>query len=351
MADDPGPTPHHLTWLDELERGPEEFDFHGVLRRLECMFRDLPRFGEAMRPGDEPLRIGQEPSTAFASSALRAFRRPEDGLPGRLLVSFLGMFGPRGSLPLHLTEYARDRLRNSGDRTLVSFIDLFHHRMLLLFHRAWSRAQPTASHDRRKESRFSLYVGSTFGLALSALRERDAIPDRAKLQYAAWLSAPAPNAAGLEAIVGDYFGLQVAVEEFVGEWLDLPDGGRWRLGESRETSSLGRSSVLGARVWQCDHKFRLVLGPLRRDTFQRMLPGGPSLEKLVGLVQAYVGDVLNWDVRLMLHPGESEQLELARGSRLGWNARLGSRIPAHREDLIVNPFLRQTKRTRSKAAA
>ena len=350
MAGNPGASPHHLRWLEELERAPHEFDFHGVLRRLECIFRDLPRLGEAMRPSDEPVRVGQEPSTAFAASVLRAFKRPEDGLPARLTVSFLGMFGPRGPLPLHLTEYARDRLRNAADRTLVSFIDLFHHRMLLLFHRAWSRAQPTAAQDRREQSRFALYVGSTFGLALSALQERDAIPDRAKLQYAAWLAAPGPNADGLKAIVADYFGLSVGVEQFVGEWIDLPNGGLWRLGESRETSSLGRSTVLGARVWQCDHKFRLVLGPLSRDTFQRMLPGGPSLEKLVSLVRAYVGDIFKWDVRLMLDRGESEQLELAGGSRLGWNTRLGNRS-ARNEDLIVNPFLRQTKRMRSRAAA
>ena len=94
MASNPGATPHHLKWLAELERAPHEFDFHGVLRRLECIFRDLPRFGEAMRPSDESVRVGQEPSTAFAASALRAFKSPEEGQPGRLTVSFLGMFGP-----------------------------------------------------------------------------------------------------------------------------------------------------------------------------------------------------------------------------------------------------------------
>jgi type VI secretion system protein ImpH len=351
MADDARTPPAHLSWLALLERAPFNFDFHAALRRLECIFHDQKRFGEAWRPSEEPIRVGQEPSTAFAPSAVTAFQRPSDGVPGKLMVAFFGMFGPRGPLPVHLTEYARDRMRNSGDRTLVSFIDLFHHRMFLLFHRAWANAQPTVCQDRPESNRFNVYVGSLFGLALRAARERDLIPDRAKLHYAGRLSSPTRNAEGLRAIVADYFGLPVDIEQFIGGWLDLPEEGRWSLGDAGESSRLGRSTVLGRRTWQCAHQFRVVLGPLSRQSFQRFLPGSKNLDKLAAVVRTYVGDEFSWDVRLVLEKGASDQLQLTSGGRLGWNTRLGFAHQGRIEDLVVNPFSRETKRMLSRAAA
>lgn len=337
-----------MRWLQELQESPFDFDFHQALRRLECWLRDKPRFGQSLRITDEPIRLGQDPSMAFAPAAISSFKLPQDGAPGRLAVAFFGMFGPHGPLPLHLTEYARDRWRNTQDRTFASFVDIFHHRMLLFFHRAWAMAQPTVSQDRPETSRFPIYIGSTFGLALKASRERDLIPDRAKLHYAGRLASPTRNAEGLRAVLVDYFGVAVQVEEFVGEWIELPDSGRWRLGYSRDVSTVG-AAVLGASVWQCTHKFRLVLGPLSRQEFQRFLPGAKSLDRLSALVRTYVGDELKWDVRLTLAPDASDQLELGREGWMGWNSRLGRPRQGQRsEDLIVDPSSRQTRRALSR---
>ncbi|HMI87907.1 MAG TPA: type VI secretion system baseplate subunit TssG [Polyangiaceae bacterium] len=331
-------------WLLALEERPFDADFHLALRRLECLYPERPRLGEGMRPSDEPVRIGQDPSTAFAPSAISAFQRPKDGMAARLAVAFMGMFGPRGALPLHLTEYARDRLRNAGDPTFARFVDIFHHRMLVLFHRAWAAAQPTACQDRPSSNRFTLYVGALFGLGLRATLERDRIPDRVKLHYASRLAAPARNAEGLEAMVADYFGLRAWVEPFVGEWITLPPDGRWKLGYSRQASTLGSSTILGARIWQCEHKFRIVLGPLTRAQFHAMLPGSDSLATLASLVRSYVGDELDWEARLVLADGESLQLRLGGGTRLGWNTHLGRRGGAKNEDLVVHPRSGRTQR-------
>ena len=96
----------------------------------------------------------------FASGPLAHLRPGEGDAPPRLTVNFFGLLGPNGPLPLHLTEYARDRLRNSDDPTMARFLDLFHHRMLLFFYRAWAAGQPTVSRDRPGEDRFETYIGS-----------------------------------------------------------------------------------------------------------------------------------------------------------------------------------------------
>ena len=337
-----------MTFLSSLARMPQSFDFHQVLRRFEALFREQPRFGTAARPTDEPIRFGQDPSLEFGGSMLTGFSPPTDDEPGRLSVAFFGLFGPHGPLPLHLTEYARDRIRHAGDHTFARFADLFNHRMLVLFHRAWAAAQPTASLDRPSSDRFRAYVAAVFGHDLGPLPRTSSagqVGTWQKLQYAAHFANPSRHAAGLEQLVAHYFSIPVVLEPFIEQWLEIPDGSRFRLGVSAEVSTLGRTAVLGRRVFRCDQKFRLVLGPLRRAQFEAMLPGGRALRELSELVRAYVCDELDWDVRLLLAADESDQAELARGTRLSWNARLGCRPPGNPEHLIVHPATAATERS------
>jgi type VI secretion system protein ImpH len=337
-----------VSFLAALERAPYAFDFHAALRRVECAFRDKPRFGEAARPADEPLRMGQDPSTEFAPAALRRFRAPNGQEPGAMRVSFFGLFGPQGPLPLHLTEYARDRQRHAGDRTLQAFVDLFHHRLLVLFHRAWARAHATAAQDRPRGNRFARYLGALSGFGLSSLLGRDALPDAVKLYYTGWLSSAPRSAEGLVAMVSESFGYRTQIEQCVGEWVSIPDGARFRLAGDGETSALGRTTVLGRRVFLCQHKFRLVLGPLAQREFQQLLPGGDSLARLLALVRTYVGDELSWDVRLIAGPAVTDRLQLAAGSRLGWTTRLASQASqSSAQNLIVNPLEQRTRRVRA----
>jgi type VI secretion system protein ImpH len=211
--------------------------------------------------------------------------------------------------------------------------------MLLLFHRAWAACQPTVGQDRPEENPFARYLGSLCGLGSPNVCGRDPIPDHAKLQFVGLLMRPARNAQGLTAMIGGYFGLPAKIEEFAGDWLDLPAENRWKLGYSSEVSALGRTSIVGSRVFQRTQKFRVVLGPLERADFQGMLPGTAKLETLAHLVRSYVGDELGWDLRLVLSPEERHQLALGRGSRLGYDAWLGGNHAAGvgTEELVIEP--------------
>ena len=294
MADEAGPTTHSLT--ERLRHGPFAFDFFQALRRLECEHSELPRIGRAFRPSEEPIRFGQEPSLAFAPSTLSEFIAGTAGRPGRLLVNFFGLFGPHGPMPIHITQYARDRLRNAHDPTLCRFFDLFHHRMTALFYRAWAEGQMTVAFDRPDEDRYAVYIGSLFGLGMDSLWRRDAVTDVAKLHYSGRLVAQSRHPEGLGAIIADYFGVEARIIEFVGRWLDLPADCRLKLGDSPETGSLGLTTIVGSRIWDCQQKFRIVLGPMRLADYQRLLPGGASLERLVEVcMKAAGGDFVPFD--------------------------------------------------------
>ena len=136
-----------------------------------------------------------------------------------------------------------------------------------------------------------------------------------------------------------YFGMPVRIQEFVGGWMEIPEDSRWRLGESSDTA-LGLSLTVGGRVWGRHHKFRIAFGPLTLADYERLLPGGDSLNRLVPLVRAYVGYELTWDVNLILKEKEAPRAELGKYGRLGWTTWL-SRRPTGRDidDLKLNPLL------------
>jgi type VI secretion system protein ImpH len=337
MARENRPQARALEVLQALGREPHRFDLFQAMRRLECAFRDRPRLGEAQRPADEAVRLGQEPSLAFAQSAIASFSQ-EGANPPKLSTFIFGVFGPNGPLPLHLTEYARDRLRNHADATLARFLDVFHHRMLTLFYRAFADAEPAIARDRPSSDRFALFVGALFGMGLPSTRGRDLVSDLSKLHYAGLLARQTRDADGLESLVGGLFRLTARVEQFVGEWVDIPRGHRSRLG--RRNCALGQDAVLGARTWLCSGKFRLVLGPLRRDQFESLLPGSSRLERLASLVRTYAGDELTWDLKLVLAKPDWRPLALGR-SRLGWGTWIGLRPSTwQRADLAFDPARR-----------
>jgi type VI secretion system protein ImpH len=336
--------------FEALARAPWSFDFFQALRRIEGLFADRPKLGRALRPADEPVRLSQEASVAFAPSTLSACET-DDGRPPRLEQRFFGLLGANGPLPLHITEYVRERLIHNRDPTLARFLDLFHHRMALLFYRAWAEARPTVHQDRPDEDRFTAYVGSLSGHGLRGTLVRDSVPDHAKRFYVGHLARNPKNAEGLASILDGFFQLPVRVDQFVLGWLELPRDQRTALGgEPRVSGALGLGTVVGERVRDVQSRFRAVMGPMDLDRFCDFLPGGRSLDKLKHWVRNYVGFEFDWDVQLVLARDEVPGIRLGREGQLGWTTWLGARrADTDAGDLILSP--ERTRRPRPHLAA
>jgi type VI secretion system protein ImpH len=324
MAGKERKTAHDLNqFTGTLAAKPYVFGFFAALRRMECLYAERPRIGTSAHPADDPVRLGQEPFMTFAPADLTAFEPASDTQPHRLAVRFLGLLGPNGPLPLHLTEYARQRLRQHADHTFIRFLDIFHHRMLTLFYRAWANNEPTVSFDRPDSDWFADYVGAFAGLGMASLRKRDAISDLTKFYYCGRLAGQTRSAEGLEDILNDYFRLPVRIIPFVGEWVALPEENVCRLGLNPVNGTLGLSTMVGERVWGCQHKFRITLGPLSLADYQSLLPVGERIGRLVALVRNYIGDELAWEVRLVLKREQVPAMCLDDSTRLGWTTWLG----------------------------
>ena len=310
-----------------LGEAPWEFDLFQAMRLVEAAYPERARIGEAQRPIDEPVRFAQEASLAFAPSAVAAFEAAAPGAAApRLVQRVFGLFGPNGALPIHLTDWARDRVRNAGDSAFVRFLDVFHHRMLSLFYRAWAQAQAAVSMDRPRQDFFGQRLAALCGLGSPSLRGRDGVPDTVKLAHAGVFGRQVRNAECLQIVLANYFGVPVRIEEFVGHWLPIAPEQRSRLGGRGGFSCLGEDAVLGERTWHAQSRFRVLIGPLSFRDYERFLPRGRSSRALHDLIRLYVGMEHSWEVKLVLKRQEVPLAWVGNSVWVGWSSWLGARL-------------------------
>jgi type VI secretion system protein ImpH len=355
-------TPDHL--IEELAKNPFRFDFFRAVRLLENQLSDNPRIariGSSSLPSQDPIRFAQNPTLAFAPSTVEKLTRSESSGVPRLFIHFFGLFGPNGPLPMHITEYARERQMHSADHTLTAFVNVFNHRFASFFYRAWAANQKAVDMDRyvkwdenrgkghpdlKNEPAFARYVASFFGLSIDSPTEttsseasaKSEVPLCSRLYFAGRLAAQTRNTEGLEAILCDFFQIKTEIQTFVGRWLDLPTNSLCKVGDSPETGKIGVTTIVGSRVWECQLNFRIRFGPMKLTDFERMLPVTTSFERLKKWVRSYVGEHFFWDVQLVLKADEVPDTCLGQAGRLGWTTWMKTGpFTKDAEDVILNP--------------
>lgn len=306
--------------IDTLLRRAPAGSFFAVVGLLERLTSGAVRVGGDGPPAREALRLLHDPSMAFPAGDIRSVtsvaahsRRGHDQ-PARyeVLSMMLGLAGSVSPLPLHLSaEIAHEESGAGGSRR--AFLDVFHHRLLSLFYRSWTRYQLPqqcaqslddvwsqrlyALGGRDPQSRASATLGTADGLALLPIlagRARTAEGLARVLQRMLGASAPA---------------VQVAVQQFTGGAVPIQPRRRMALG--RQTAVLGRGAVLGGKARAPANGFRLVIGPLPRRRSAEFVAGGPEHRRIAGVVREFVREPLRYDLCLHFTGGEGEGFALS----------------------------------------
>jgi len=306
---------------EKLRKEPFSFDFFQAVRLLERFFPERMSVGKFAHPETEVARFGAHPSLAFPASQIQAMDCPEGG-PVRMTVNFMGLFGPQGVLPNPYTTLIIERLR-FGDYSLRDFLNIFNHRAISLFYRAWRRYRFDVACEHGERELFSRHLLSLVGLGSEGLRERQAVSDDTLIYYSGLLSQRPRSAQALKQILADYFDVPVEIEQFAGGWYRLDPETQCRLSEANDDNEeLGFGVVVGDEVWNQQSRVRIVLGPLSLERYADFLPVGQCWESLRAWVRFFSNDEWDFEVKLIL---EREQVpactlgaEGISGPQLGW---------------------------------
>lgn len=316
---------------------PYRFEFFQAVRLFERIFPAKAPVGGDALPAQESIRFRSRIALDFPSSEIQEIRQPkdEDGAI-EMLVNFMGMVGVSGVMPTHYTELVLDRVRHQ-DTAMWSFLDIFTHRAVSMFFRAWEKYRFPVAYERGNDD-FTSYLFDIAGLGTRGLRGRMGLDDESLLPYTALIAQKPHSQNAVGNVVSDYFSVPAMIEQFYGQWLPLNKQDLTKVGV--ENSLLGLTAIAGSRIWHQQTKFRIKLGALAFNQFHAFLPTGSAYEKLRSIVKFMVGLEFDFDVQLKLKaaevPGTVLTTRAVRKPMLGWTSFLKSQpFKADDEQLVL----------------
>ena len=323
----------------ELFDEPYRFEFFQAVRLLEKIFPERKPVGIDAFPNQELVRFRSRIALDFPASEIHEFRASEDPLTGEsldeMVVNFMGVVGVSGVLPTRYSEFLLDRVRHR-DTAMWYFLDMFTHRSVSMFFRAWSKYRFPIAYERGDDD-FTAYLFDIIGLGTRGLHGHMGITDQSLLPYSGLIAQKPHSRNAVENLLSDYFGVSVTVKQFFGQWLPLDAADRTKLGVAN--SGLGTSAIIGARVWDQQSKFRVRLGPLMLKHFQGFLPNGSAYTALNSIIKFMAGKEFDFDVHLCLAakqvPGLILTTRAVRKPMLGWTSWLKTKPFEDDDDQVV----------------
>lgn len=319
MATPPRPSTQHLSVVADAAETTPRWGLFALLRRFEALTQSFPRIGRSRLPSQNVVDLAQIPSLGFSERTIDKIE-PYRGR-ARIAGYWLGLLGPMGPMPTHITEYAYYEARYTTARPFGRFLDLLSGRMLQFFYRAWADSQPAAIVDRHGDDRFAYYLTCLTGAA-EQVEDRSAFPMVARLHYAGLLASQR-SAVGIQDGLSDLLGQPIKLLEYQPRWQTLEFEDCSRLGQ--QYCSLGRDVMLGSRVRTIADAFRVVIRAASLRDYESLLPTGKRFTIAAEALEAFAPSNLEWDMQVEIAQKDAPSAGLDGRARLGWTSWLGKR--------------------------
>jgi type VI secretion system protein ImpH len=325
--------------LSAFERDARKYSFFRLIYLLDRVHKGAPPVGHLGPVAEERVRLRGDTSLVFASSDITEIRSvpyPDGVERTRVSTAFMALYGSTSPLATHYVEqFALDEYQG-GPQPKREFLDVFHHRLLSLVYRAWTKYRFAVSYRGKGADTFTRRMFCAVGL--DGFRDHTTPLHRfLYLRYAPLLALKSRSVHGLEVVLRDLFGeIGVNIEQFIGQWIKLEKPLRNKLGVMNH--QLGESLTIGRYVYDGSGRFNVVLGPLDYDDYLSFLPGGSRQPIMRGVVHAFTRGM--YDVMLELHVKTESaprfQLGSPRSGTLKRTAWLGG--SSHQEFVITVPL-------------
>jgi type VI secretion system protein ImpH len=305
----------------DLHDEANSFEFFQAVALLQRLMGDRRPVGHFFSPEDEAVRFRVNPHLGFPASEIQQLELPE-GKPAEMMVNFMGLTGPQGVLPHPYSELILERLR-AKDRSLASFFDIFNHRAISLFYRAWQRAHFPVNYSGGQHDFFTQYLRDLLGLGTAGLSERQATEDEALMHYVSLFAMQSRSAVALEQILADYFEVPVEILQYTGAWYAIDAPTQCAMNEKESLSTqVGWGAVVGDAIWDRQGRVRIRIGPIGKKRYDEFLPGGSAHNALRAITRFFSNGCIDFEAQLVLKRKEVLAVKLdsdaKHQARLGW---------------------------------
>jgi type VI secretion system protein ImpH len=238
----------------------------------------------------------------------------------RLATGAMSIAGAHGPLPVPFTEIVIARTA-AKDFATADFLDIFNNRFLAFLYRGRKKHNMGLNWEPPQSSAVAACLDYLSALGLKAGLHAPG-GEVTWLRHAGLLGGAPRSMNGLLTLITDRFGVTVSGTQFRGDWRKLEPRDVIALGSRRGGPHLGKSAILGTRVWDQSSGITLKLHNLTTARFSEFLPGGGSHALFAWIVRRYLQQDVTVELVLGLDPNEHLPLVIGFGTptKLGWTS-------------------------------
>lgn len=317
------PDPALIRLLNEKS---STFGFFQAVRLLHRLAPDRVPVGELGPAHDEPVRFRHDPALVFSASDVKAITINGEPGPAQLVTTFLGLTGASSPLALLMCEeVVRDRVDDSG--ALAAFYDVFHHRLLSLFYRAWKKYRFSVGYRADGNDMLTRRGLAFVGVDIAGALPRHSLPPVIQLALAPLLSQRTRSARTLQIVFEHLLpeGVDVSIQSFIERYVTISEDQHVAIG--LHNCTLNTDCAIGRRVRDRAGRFRVCIGPVGYTDFEHMMPGGPLYPTIRNIIQQFSRGIAEAELEVSLQQNESPRFELGskQGAILGRTTQLMTR--------------------------
>ncbi|HCI49160.1 MAG: hypothetical protein A2977_03530 [Alphaproteobacteria bacterium RIFCSPLOWO2_01_FULL_45_8] len=302
-----------------LSQEADQFEFHALVKILECLNPEATPLGEGHHPHTESIRIKTHLEFGFQTTDVVGVEEIESPQP-IIKTNFLNLAGIQGPLPTPYTQMVMDRDRQK-DTALHSFLDIFNHRLISLLHRIRKKYWVGVAANPPEDTFMGRMLRSILGLGVVNKKDRRLqVLNRSLLFYTGLIWQQRRSVVALEKLLRNYFNVPVKIDQFQGAWVKVPLDQQTKIGDDGQFNRLGETAILGDRFWEQQQSIKIHVGPLGIKGYINFLKPGKAYSALKILVAFFCGEDQDFHLNLILKKEEVPLVKLGQGIALHWTS-------------------------------
>ena len=299
--------------IERLLNEAHEFNFFQAVSLLEDKFLS-ESVTDVFKSGK--IRFIPDRSISFPPNDIADIRKEKDTIIFKL--SFMGLVGAVSPLPLYFSEFL-SRFPEKAE-PLYDFLSIFNHRIYCFFYQAWKKYHFIQWFTESSSDSFIQKIAFLAGFDI----KNPCFSNKSLnlLAYCSLFAGSSRSASGLASIISDYFGgIPVRLFEFLPRWSEI------RNVKPVCEIQLGKNSILGTRFYDICGKFRVVVGPLKRNMYETFFPESDNIKNLQEIVKLYLSEPLRYEIEVQLQSMDLTPVVLGTdNARIGRTSALGKSV-------------------------